>query len=57
MGGRYYYRRHGRHFVICDSDTGCRINENALCMTQAEASRRVYQLNGWKPKEEFEPVK
>lgn len=57
MGAKYYYRRYGRNFLICDSKTGCRISENALCTTQEEASRRVYQLNGWKLKEEFEPVK
>ena len=57
MGAKYYYRRYGRNFLICDSKTGCRISENALCTTQEEASRRVYQLNGWKIKEEFEPVK
>lgn len=45
---RYYYRRHGREFEICESATGQAVYPFIRFKTQEEAKAKVYEMNGWK---------
>lgn len=58
---QYYYRRHGRWFEIMKYDqqhqqngvmTASPLYPNERYLSQQEASRRVYELNGWPQKKE-----
>ena len=61
---QYYYRRHGRYFEIMKSDppspngvmTASPLYPNERYLSQQEASRRVYELNGWPQKKESKPI-
>lgn len=55
--GQYSYHVQGRHFRIyritrCTTGPSCYVEEDPVptepyYLTEAEARRRVYQLNGW----------
>lgn len=47
---RYYYRRHGRDFEICETATGQAVFPYIRFRSQEEAKNKVYEMNGWKPK-------
>jgi len=61
---QYFYRRHGRFFEIMKyeppSGSGIMIANplypNERYLSQQEARRRVYELNGWPQKQESKPI-
>lgn len=53
---RYYFRKHGRKFEICDMYTYQHVSNEPLLDTYEQAVWRMNELNGVK-QEGFEPVK
>lgn len=47
---RYYYRRRGCDFEICETATGQAVYPFIRFRSQEEAKKKVYEMNGWKPK-------
>lgn len=44
---RYYYRRRGREFEICETATGQAVYPFIRFRSQDEAKQKVYEMNGW----------
>ena len=53
---RYYFRKHGRKFEICDMYTNQHVSNEPLLDTYEQAVWRMNELNGVK-QEGFKPVK
>lgn len=52
---RYYMRKHGRKFEICDSETNMRVKGEPLFLLYEKAVWRLNELNGTE-NEGFEPL-
>ena len=52
---RYYMRKHGRKFEICDSETNMRVKGEPLIISYEKAIWRLNELNGTE-NEGFEPL-
>lgn len=62
-GRKFYYRRHGRWFEIMKANptvngvsSASPLYPNERYLSQQEARRRVYELNGWPQPRESKPI-